>query len=167
MGLMGIASDYRAGKYRGGERTVSISTINESADPKTSMNAFSPGIEINPANGENLIFSKIKDSNSFLVTIGGVNQKIAPDTARGERRIYSVSADGETIKAVAKFKNDGTLELNGASSFAVKFEELETALNSFVAAVNVAFTAKLDGGGSSPALSITLTPAKSADVKLS
>ena len=167
MGLMGIAADYRAGKYRGGTKTVSISTINESADPKTSLNCFSPGIEINPANGENLVFVRIKGSSSFLVTIGGINQNIAPDTDRGERRIYSVSADGETIKAKAKFKNDGTLELNGASSFAVKFEELQTALNALVVAINTNLALKLDGGGTAGTTSISLTPAKSADVKLS
>ncbi len=175
MGLFGIATYYRAGKYRNGQKIVSISTITESGDPKTSMNAFSPGIEINPANGENLVFTRIKNSSSFLVTIGGINQKIAPDTDRGERRIYSVSSDGETIKAIAKFKNDGVLELNGATDSAVKFADLKTGFDALVTFVNAHIHPFVGLAPGVPGTTAATTPgstadidgAESADIKLS
>jgi len=153
--------------YERGTKTVSISKFQEGGDSLASMNCFAPGIEINPSNGENIIVTQIKNSTSFIVSVGGINQDIEPDTDRGERRIYSVDSTGKNIKAVAKFKNDGVLELNGASSFAVKFEELETALNSFKTSVNNQFLSKLDGAGTIGGVTINITPAKSSDVKLS
>ena len=153
--------------YERGTKTVSISKFQEGGDSLTAMNCFAPGIEINPANNENIVITQIKNSTSFIVSVGGINQNIEPDTNRGERRIYSVSEDGRTIKAVAKFKNDGTLELNGADSYAVKFEELETALNSFKTSVNNQFLTKLDGAGSIGGATVNITPAKSDSVKLS
>ena len=171
MGLFGKVVDYAVSKYRKSENNVAITTVNESADPKTVLNCFSPGIEICPANGEQLVFTRIKGSSSFLVSIGGVNQKIAPDTARGERRIYSVSSDGETIKAIAKFKNDGVLELNGATDSAVLFSQLETAFNTLKTEFNVHTHPTAPSGPISPPSNAPsgadITLAESADVKLS
>lgn len=167
MGLLGIATDYNVGKYRGGKKDVAIDTFKSAGNDLTSMSALGPGFEVHPAPGENIVVAQVGNSNSFLVTVGGVNQEIVPDTEKGERRIYSVSADGKTIKAKVKWKNDGVLEINGASSFAVKFEELQTALNAFVLAVNANLALKLDGGGAAGTTSLNVTPAKSLDVKLS
>ncbi len=183
MGLLGIVTDFVVGKFLKGNKNVGIATITESADPKTAMNCFSPGIEINPANGENLVFTKIKGSSRFLVSIGGINQNIAPDTDRGERRIYAVSSDGETIKAKAKFKNDGTLELNGATDSAVlyaglqtAYDEIQTQYNDLISRFAAWTPVPSDGGAvlkallsAPPALSSTgdITASESADVKLS
>lgn len=167
---------YLVDKYRGGSRNVAIHQVKAGAKPETSMSCIGPGIEINPANGENLVITQIGNSNSFVVSIGGVNQNIAPNTARGERRIYAVSADGETIKAVIKWKNDGTLELNGATDSAVKFADLKSGFdtlksdfNSFLTHVHP--TAAV-GPPSPPAPVVppstaSVDSSESADVKLS
>ncbi len=129
MSIFSNVVGYLVDKYRGSSNDVAIHQIESGAKPETSLSCLGPGIEINPANGENLVITKIKNSSSFVVSIGGVNQNIAPDTDRGERRIYSVSENGETIQAIAKFKNDGTLELNGATDSAVLFSKLQTEFN--------------------------------------
>ena len=167
MGLLGIATDYNVGKYKGGKKDVAVHTFKTAGNDLTSVSALGPGFEVHPANGENLVVAQVGNSNSFLVTVGGVNQEIAPDTNEGERRIYSVDSAGKIIKSIVKLKNDGFLELNGASSFAVKFEELETALNAFVLAVNANLALKLDGAGATGTTSLNITPAKSLDVKIS
>lgn len=171
MGFLAVAAGYKKDKYLSGTKTVAISEVKMGAQPYTAQHCFGPGIEINPANGENLVISRMKGSSRYMVTIGGVNQDILPDTDRGERRIYSVSSDGATIKAIAKFKNDGVLELNGASSFAVKFEELETAFNTLKSEYNLhnhptAPTGPVTPPSNAPSAA-DITPAKSADVKLS
>ncbi len=102
---------YLVDKYRGSTNSLAIHQVEAGAKPETSMSCFAPGIEINPADGENLVITKIKNSSSFVVSIGGTNQNIAPDTGRGERKIYSVSADGKTLMASMKFLNDGTIEM--------------------------------------------------------
>lgn len=183
MSIFSNVVGYLVDKYRGSINDVAIHQVESGAKPETSLSCIGPGIEINPANGENLVITKIKNSSSFVVSIGGVNQNIAPDTARGERRIYSVSENGETIQAIAKFKNDGTLELNGASDSAVLYSPLETAYNELqtqynklIGIFNAWVPVPNDGGaalktgltGAAPLDSIgDITGTESADVKLS
>jgi hypothetical protein len=111
MGLYTKCTDYEKATYRGGEKTLSVSKVENKTNEYTTMNCFAPGLEINPANGEQLIVQKIDGSNSFMVTIGGVNQNFEPDTERGERKLYSVSEDGADMMAWIKLKNDGALEI--------------------------------------------------------
>jgi hypothetical protein len=111
-----------------GENPVIQSQVSGLND-HTIENMCFPGIEFNPAKGEKLVFIPIDGSDSFMVAIGGTNDKIAPDTLKGERRIFSVSVEGDELKAYAKFKNDGIIELNGNDNFAVMFNELKTAFD--------------------------------------
>jgi hypothetical protein len=48
----------------------------------------------------------------------------------------------------------------------VTWEELNSVLQAFVIALNAAFSAKLDGGGSAAALTLDLTSAQVTEVKL-
>lgn len=137
MGLYAICTGYQKDNFRGSKNKAAQSKIESNGNNYAAMNCFAPGIEINPADGEFLVINRIKDSDSFMVTIGGVNQNIAPTTDRGERLIYSVSADGKTKKASALFKNDGTLELNGNSKKLVTHAELNTAIQTFITALNL------------------------------
>jgi hypothetical protein len=163
---------YLVDKYRGGSRNVAIHQVTSGAKPETSMSCIGPGIEICPANGENLVITKIGDSNSFVVSIGGVNQNIAPDTARGERRIYAVSTDGSEIKAVIKWKNDGVLELNGATDSAVKFADLKSGFDTLKSDFN-AFLTHVHGVAGTPPVppavpsTASIDSSESDDVKLS
>lgn len=183
MGFLAKATDYRIGKYRGGKKDIAVSTATAAGNNYTAMHSFAPGLEINPAEGENLVIQRMRGSSSFMVTVGGTNQNIAPSTAKGERRLYSVSEDGSEIKAIAKFKNDGTLELNGATDSAVKYAALETAYNELqtqynklIGVLNTWVPVPGDGGtalktaitGAAPLNSSgDITASESADVKLS
>lgn len=111
-----------------GSKTVSM-TKGSGLNNHTVQNMFMPGIEINPADGEKLVITPIAGSSSYMVSIAGVNENIAPDCDKGERKIYSVTPDGQTIKAFARFKNNGVIELNGNDNFAVLFNELKIEFN--------------------------------------
>ena len=184
MSLWSVVTGYLVDKYLGSKNSVAIHQIKTDGKPETSMSCFAPGFEINPANGENIIIQRIKGSSSFNVSIGGTNQSIAPDTNRGERRLYSVSENGSEIKSIIKLKNDGILELNGATDSAVLFSELATAydqlksdfdnlVTTFNAHVHVVTTPDTINGTASPTVTPgtpstgDITPAESVDVKLS
>jgi len=125
MGLYAICTGYINDKYKASENAVSQTKIQAAGNNYAALNCFAPGIEINPADGEFLIVDRINGSDSFMVTIGGINQNIAPSCARGERQIYSVSTDGKTKKAAALFKNDGKIVLNNGERTSAAFAELK------------------------------------------
>lgn len=157
MAILSIVKGYLSDLFRGGSKTVAIHQSSSKGKDETSLSCFAPGIEINPANGENLVLAKIGNSNSFVVSIGGTNQNIEPDTERGERKFYSVSEDGKTIKAILKLKNDGSAELkNDSGSYiidstgihtvnegtdnSVRYSELNTAFTNQDTATNGEFS---------------------------
>ena len=86
-----------------------------------------PGLEINPGKGEKLIIAAI-GNGSYMVSVGGTSP-VPPDTAEGERRLYSVDSGGD-VAGFITLRNDGNIELNGAVDNAVAFSELKTAFNS-------------------------------------
>lgn len=126
MSIFSTISGYLSDTFRGGSKTVAIHESIEGGKAQTSMSAFAPGLEINPANGENIVITKIKNSKSFVVSIGGTNQNIEPDTERGERKFYSVTEDGAELSASVKLKNNGTIELK---SFEGSTEKSSVQLN--------------------------------------
>lgn len=115
MSLFSLVVGYAVEKYLNSKNIVAVHQVMVDGKPETIMSGFAPGIEINSADGENLIIENIKGASNFKVAIGGVNQLIAPDTARGERRFYSVAEDGKTIKAVIKLFNDGEVKVSNAN----------------------------------------------------
>lgn len=126
MGLFALCTGYLAEPFRDGEKPVSQSKVSHGNNDYSVMNCFAPGIEINPADGEFLVVNKLNDSSSFMVSVGGINQNIAPSCARGERKIYSVSSDGKTAKAIILLKNDGKIVFNEGTKSAAQFAELKT-----------------------------------------
>lgn len=111
MSFFATVTGYLKETFRGGTKTVSISKVSAGANNYSPLNCFSPGFEICPADGEHLVITKIENSESFMVTIGGINQNIEPVTNKGERRIFSVSSDGKTIKSDMRFTNDGKIKM--------------------------------------------------------
>jgi len=185
MTLWSIVTGYLVDKYLKSENKVAIHQIKTDGKPETILSGFAPGLEINVADGENIVFQKMKGSSSFKVAIGGTNQKIEPVTERGERRLYSVSEDGSEIKAIVYLKNDGTLILNEGTDSAVLFSELKTAydqlksdFDNFVSTVygvhtHIVTTPDTINGTASPTTQQgspstgDIAPAESEDVKLS
>jgi len=73
---------------------------------------------------------------------------------------------GGTDQAKIDLKNDGNLELNGNTDNVVSWTDLNTALQSFVSAINALFATKLDGAGTAGSATLDITTAKSATVKI-
>lgn len=124
MGLFALCTGYQAEPFRDGENAVSQSKVSHGNNDYSVMNCFAPGIEINPADGEFLVVDRLNDSSSFMVSVGGINQNIAPSCARGERKIYSVAPDGKSAKAFLLLKNDGSIQLeclDSAKKLTMKF----------------------------------------------
>jgi len=177
LSIFATVTGYLKETFRGGTKTVSISKVSAGANNYSPLNAFAPGFEICPADGEHLVITKIENSESFMVTIGGINQNIEPITNKGERRIFSVSANGLEIKAQALFKNNGTLVLNDGEESAVMFsklkegfDQLKSDFNTFLSHVHSGGTLALGltGPASPPATPSTasIDDAESATVKL-
>lgn len=93
------------------------------------------------------------------------NYQISIDVLRGETTLYSTTPDGKTIKARIDLDGPGNIDLNGNSKKFVTYAELNTALQALVTALNTAFLSKLDGGGSSPALTLDISAAETQTVR--
>lgn len=128
------------GKYRGGLKDSLIVKTKALDNQYQSKNSFAPGIEINPAAGERLIISKIDNSDSYLVNIGGISDNVAPDTLPGERRFFSVDENLD-LSSYIKLKNTGIVEINGNDNFAVLYTELVTEFNKLNSKFNSLITA--------------------------
>ena len=161
-------------KYRGGKLDSLLTKSKANGSDYQTKNAFGPGIEINPALGERLVVSRINNSDSYLLNIAGLSEKVTPDTNPGERRFFSVDELGN-LSSFLKLKNNGILELNGNTDFAVKYTQLETAFNLLKTDFNnliTLYNSHNHGGAvavpSTPAIASTadISPAKSEVVKL-
>lgn len=176
MGLFALCTGYLAEPFRDGDTNVSQSKVSHGNNDYSVMNCFAPGIEINPADGEFLVVDRLNDSSSFMVSVGGINQNIAPSCQRGERKIYSVSTDGKTIKASALFKNDGSIVLNDGTKSSVRFAELKAGFDQLKSDFNTFASSHVHSGvttGSGSSGTATATPstasidtAESATVKI-
>lgn len=104
--------------------------------------------------------------------LGGHNYKIQHNLSQGEIKIFSTNAEGDTVKASVTLKADGTIivsgdsvQLNGNSKAFVTHSELNTALQTFITALNLAFAAKLDGGGTPGTLTLDISASSTTSVK--
>lgn len=128
-------------------------------------------IELRQSAGENspppknsrVVFDLI-GSNGYKIAFA-VDDNIEPPTAEsGEKVLYS--SDGGAIQSKIYLDKSGNVNINDGSESVVTYSALNTALNNLVLAINTAFAAKLDGGGSSPALSIDISGSESNTVRV-
>lgn len=161
--LMNIKSS-KIGQYPGDTEGNSIILTSEGSAGKgeTSQQYGMAGFISNPATNVKGIRFRI---GSLDIVIGALSYKVSLPENPGETKVYSTDADGNE-KSTIKLKDDGTIEINGNTDNAVSHADLTLALNNFTTALNIALAAKLDGGGSSPGLSIDISGAKVDTVKL-
>ncbi len=128
---------------------------------------FSPyGIDSAPI--ENMIGLYIKtESSGENMLVGYINKNAI--ARPGELRLFSTDADG-VEKTYMHFKANGTIDLNGSTDYAVRFNKLEAGFNQLLAdhnallnSVNTFWYAYIPGGpalvGSPPsALGLVLSP---------
>ncbi len=103
---------------------------------KTAVQSSSFGDDSAPLPNTSAIYAETQE-NGEPVIIGYINTNQL--AAVGEKRIYSVNSEGNVV-AFVWCKADGSLELNGNSSNAVKYQELDSALQAMVALVNAELT---------------------------
>lgn len=118
-----------------------------------------PGTDANPINGSRVFILPI--ANSYLIAFG-VDDGVTPAMDTGEKRLYSVNDDG-VIQAFIKLLKSGIIEVNGNADFAIRFNAMDTALQTMLTALNADIVAA--GGAGSTTLDIS--GAKVDEVKLS
>lgn len=119
------------------------------------------GDDTSPPNGTKVIVLEL--GTAFKVAIAS-DDVITSSMQPGEKKLYSTV--GQDIKAFINLLNSGIIELNGNNDFIVRFNALNTALQTFVVDVNAALATKLNGAGSPGVLTLDIGAAKVDEVKV-
>lgn len=122
-----------------------------------------PGTDANPINGSKVFVMPV--ANSYLIAFGA-DDGVTPSTDMGENFLYSVDDTG-TVAALIKLLKSGIIEINGDADFAVRFDALDTAIQTFVTSLNALFATKADASGAAGTLTLDISGAKVDEVKLS
>lgn len=139
MGLMATLCRIANAKYAKKDRAPGDSITGDSVaaggEQRTPEVYSSPGIVALPGDGVRGVQVYLEGGRTVVVAT--YNYQIKINLAKGETAVYSTTANGQTVKAVALFKVDGTIELNGSSKTFVTHAELNTALQNFITALNL------------------------------
>jgi len=110
-----------------------------------------PGVFGIPGDGTKGVFLKV-GGDRYGVVVAVHNYQVSIDVGKGGVAIFATTADGKTVKAKMVFKADGTIastadgiaktdasaiELNGNTKAFVTHAELNTALQTFITALNL------------------------------
>lgn len=93
-----------------------------------------PGVVGRPGQGARVVHIPI--TSKYRVGIAAHNYALSIEYDEGETVVYSSSADGQTLQATARLKNDGTIELNGDGESLVMHGPLNTALQAAIGAID-------------------------------
>lgn len=94
-----------------------------------------PGVVSGPTQNDIAVLVPI-GNGGHRVVIGFENYDLVVAVDEGQTRIFSTDPGGTEIKAEIKLQTDGTIEMNGNSKSFVTHAELDTALQSFITALN-------------------------------
>ena len=163
MGLtVGIVTGQSIEAYRGGD-TVRMLQVQLLGDFPETIEWFDiAGEDTAPVNGDKVIVLEL--SRNYKIAVA-TKDLITAAVNAGERKFYSRDSAG-VIKSTIYLKEDGTIEINGNATTAVKFEPLNTQLQAFVTALNAALGTKADGSGTPGALVLDISTAQENTVKL-
>lgn len=164
MSQTGIITGFAVKKNRNGdhERLMLQVEMSSSEDPQTVEYVPLPGQDDTPIIGSKVYIIQVSDSYKIGI---GVDDGIIPEGVAGRKRMYSLDAD-RNIKALIRLMESGIIELNGTGDFAVRFDALDTAFQTFVGAVNAVLSTKLDGSGTAGTLTLDISGAKVEKVTL-
>jgi phage gp45-like len=128
-----------------------------------------PGILAMPGDGTRGIWVPVGGSSRYGVVVAAQNYAINITVEAGETAIFSTTADGKTVQALIKLKADGTIELNGNDKRLVTHAELDTALQTFITALNLhTHTSAAAGSPTTPpvaSLSLDISAAETETIK--
>lgn len=123
------------------------------------------GDDTSPPDGSSVIILSIGEAWKIAI---GTDDGIVPSMSPGEKKIYSTSSG--SISAFINLKEDGTIEINGNTDFAVAFNDLETAFNQLKSDFNTHTHASVTSLGTPtvpvPQSTADISPAKVSEVKL-
>jgi len=151
------------GKNRDGSDDVLLLQV-EISDPDDvqTVQLMNPsGENSNPPDDSQVLIIDI--GSAFKVAVAA-DDGIAPFGDPGDKQIYSV--DGGIIKAFINLLTSGNIELNGNADNAVRFNALDTQMQTLIIAINALFATKADGSGTAGSLSLDLSSAKVDEVLL-
>ncbi len=117
-----------------------------------------PGQDENPINGTRVFILEVGDSYKIAIA---ADDGVAPWGETGEKRLRSIDDDG-AIQAFIKLLKTGIIEINGDADFAVRFNALDTALQSMLTALN----ADIASAGGTGNTTLDISAAKVDEVKL-
>lgn len=120
---------------------------------KTAKECAPFGIDSQAIENLTAIYAETTNAGESVV-IGYINENAL--AKEGEMRLFSTDKDG-TLKSYLWLKNNGNIELNGNQYTAVRFQELQTALNNQLQLIN-AELAKISLAGASVGMIYTPTP---------
>lgn len=135
------------------------------SDVRTQKMISPSGDDSPPLDNAKLFEIPIEGSSKYL-TIGVIEK--SQGAQQGEKKLYSRDVNG-TVKTTVYLKNDGTLELNGNTDFAVLFNALKTGFDLLVTNFNAHAHTETGGVTTTPITPSTasIASAKSTKVKLS
>lgn len=164
MSLTGTITGFEVMKNRNGdhERLMLQVQISSPDDIQTVEYVALPGQDEAPIIGSKVYIIQVSDGYKIGI---GVDDGIVPEGVAGRKRMYSIDADGN-IKALIRLVESGIIELNGTGDFAVRYDALDVAFQTFVTAVNTALGTKLDGAGTPGVLTLDISAAKVDEVTL-
>ena len=158
--MIGNITGREIGKYKDGDVNRVLLQVQFFDDDTKQVELISQhGEDINPANGCRVIVIDITESYQAAIAI---TDDLPPEVDAGEKEIYSTDSPATTKKARTKWDKDGNIIMNVGTNHAVQHEALQTAINTFLVALN----GQLVGLGGAGGLTLDITPAQIATVKV-
>lgn len=102
------------------------------SDVQTSLQASPPGVDANPIKNMVAVYASTEEKGKTVI-VGYINKNQVAKP--GEHKIFSMNDEGDE-ETYIYLKDDGTMEIGGASDFMVRYNELETAFNELQDSVN-------------------------------
>lgn len=165
MAGIGIIKGHSIAKNKDGDKNRILLQVEMLEDDIRTVELMpGSGEDYNPAIGSRVFVADAEESSQIGIE---TTDNLEPETDPGEKEIYSTDNPVTTKLARLKLNSAGEIELNGNADNAVRWSELNTALQTLVTAINAALATKDDGSGSAGTLTLDLSLAKIDEVKTS
>jgi len=160
---IGIITGRTIGKNRDGDKDRTLLQVQMLDEDVRTVELFTQaGEDTSPANGCRVIVVTLPGTKGAVA----VSDDLAPEVDPGEKEIYSTDNPATGKQARTLWDAAGNVVHNQGAKSAVSFADLDTALQLLVTAINAALATKLDGAGGAGALTLDISLAESATVKI-
>ena len=158
--MIGIITGSEIGKYKDGDADRVLLQVKLYEDDTQQVELIAQhGEDVNPAKNCRAIIIDITDSYQVAIAC---TDDLEPECDPGEKEIYSTDDPVTTKQARTKWDKDGNIIMNEGVNHAIQHEALQTAINTFLIALNL----QLTGLGAPGGLTLDITPAQIATIKV-